>query len=470
MTDQPPESLEPLTLAQRAKLKAIVLDTNSMGNKHLNLDILAEWAQRCQDNDLELWVPEVVLAEWAEHAAEQFTLARDAAGDARRWLRHIGIESTWPVEDPTDVIEHVLTEVRAIPGVTVIPMHPEDAKEAVLDQILLRSPGERRNKVKTGAADSAWIRSVYRMADGDVDGLLVISGDTNAIHLCKRLGWSTPSVVPRLFDLPRVLQLYERATIDQMWRLCEAVSAELPTNFFNSPYVLDLGEIDPKEMREAVAGQIDDNLVDFMQDASLVSIDELAGVEQVLVAKDDATFLAEIHLLGTVSVQTAGFDNDGAPVYEEEQIANLRLRLRAEVYVVNGRVERFVTDGEPVRVMAHDEGARSPSDALRCARAALDIIPGVGDGLFPPSEGGVRTLRVHGHDVVLYCEMDERGWELSAHIDNNVVAFLSCRPSRRRSGWQAFDFSLEPLPPSNPNPVWLFAAWTLQAIKERLAP
>jgi hypothetical protein len=132
-------------------------------------------------------------------------LAHDAAGDARRWLRHVGIESRWSVEDSNEVIEHVLTEVHAIPGVTVVPLHPEDAKEAVLDQILLRSPGERRSKVKTGAADSAWMRSVHRMADGDVDSLLVISADKNAIQLYERLGWSIPSVVPRLFGDPRVL-------------------------------------------------------------------------------------------------------------------------------------------------------------------------------------------------------------------------------------------------------------------------
>jgi hypothetical protein len=469
MTGDARESLEPLTRAQRAKLKAVVLDTNSMGNKHLNLDILAQWARRCQDNDLGLWVPEVVLAEWAEHAAEQFTMARDAAGDARRWLRHVGIEATWSIEDSNAVVEHILTEVHAIPGVTVVPLHPEDAKEAILDQILLKSPGERRNKVKTGAADSAWIRSVHRMADHDADSLLVISSDKKAMQLCERLGWSTPYVVPTLFDVPRVLELYERATVDQAWRLCEAISDELPTRFFSSAYVLDLGEIDPREMREAVAGQIEDELVDFMQDATLVSIDELAGIEQILVAKDDTTFLAQIHLLGTASVQTAGFDNDGAPIYAEEEIGNLRLQLRAEVHVGNGRVDRFVADDESVRVMAHDEGAYSPSDALRYARTALDIIPGVGDGLFPPPEGGVRTLRIRGHDVVVYCEVDELGWELSACVDSSIVAFLSCRPSRRRFSSQAFDFSLEPVPLSNPNPVWLFAAWTLQAIQGRLA-
>lgn len=465
MTDEPSQSPKPLTSAQRAKLKAIVLDTNSMGKGHLNLKTLAEWAQRCQDNDLELWLPEVVLAEWAEHAAEQFTLAHDAASDSRRWLRHVGIESTWPVQEPGDVIEHVLMKVRAIPGVTVIPLHHEDAKEAVLDQILLRSPGERRNKVKTGAADSAWVRSVHRMAEGDLDSVLVVCGDVKAMQLCKRLGWAVPLVVPRLFDVPRLLQLYERASIAQAWQLCEAISAELPTDFFSPPYVLEFGEIDLGELREAVTQHIDDELVDFIQDVGLLSIDELAGVGEVLVAKDDATFLAEIHFLGTASVQTAGFDNDGAPQYAEEQIANLHLRVRAEVFVVNGRVERFASDGDPVHVDAHDEGARSALNGLQYSRTALDILPGVGDGHFPPPEGGVRILTVHGHDVRLYCEVDEPGWILSSYIDNNVVAYLSCQPSRRAFGWQAFDFSIEPLPASSPNPVWLFAAWTLQAIQ-----
>lgn len=148
------------------------------------------------------------------------------------------------------------------------------------------------------------------------------------------------------------------------------------------------------------------------------------------------------------------------------RLRNLHLCLRAEVYVVNGHVERFASDGDPVRVIPHDEGARSPLNALQYARAALDIVPGVGNASFPPPEGGVRTMTVHGHDVRVHCEVDEPGWVLSSYVDNN--AFLSCRPSRRTFRWQAFDFSIEPLPLSNPNPVWLFAAWTLQAIQARL--
>ncbi len=54
-----------LSADQRETLLAVVLDTSSMGGGNLSLSALKEWAGRCAANDLELWIPEVVLWEWA---------------------------------------------------------------------------------------------------------------------------------------------------------------------------------------------------------------------------------------------------------------------------------------------------------------------------------------------------------------------------------------------------------------------
>jgi hypothetical protein len=70
-----------------------------------------------------------------------------------------------------------LESLAAVPHVTVIPLSPENALLAVKDQVLLVPPGRRKGDVKTGASDSAWLRTVLDEVGGDTARLLIVSDD-----------------------------------------------------------------------------------------------------------------------------------------------------------------------------------------------------------------------------------------------------------------------------------------------------
>lgn len=468
MTEPTPEpATSPLSHEARAKITALALDTNSLGHRHLDLEVLAEWGRRCSDSGLELWLPDVVLAEWAEHAAEMFDTARLAAADERGWLARLGIEPKWPFSNRYEVIEHVLAQARATLGVRVLELDPEDAREALFDQVLLRAPGARRKTVKTGAADSAWLRTVARAAGDDLPTVLVVSANRSDVEsLCERLGWPPPPIISRLFDVPRVLKLYDPATPGQTMALCTAIAAALPTDVSAEGGHLDFGRVDRLLLGRELTEYVDDGLADFVQEGLLVSIDELAGVEGVLVDTDGTTFFAELYLLGTASVQTAGADNSGDTLYEEFDVPNVLVRLRAEVSVAEGALQRLAGDGD-VHVFARQETARRANGGLHWAKAALNLVPGLDVGAFPGPDGGRHEVTVNGHAVELTCTTEDKRWDLTAQVDGDVVAVLSCAPSRGRwglRGHDAFELLLEPDAP-DANPAWQFAAILLQALK-----
>ncbi len=196
-----------------------------------------------------------------------------------------------------------------------------------------------------------------------------------------------------------------------------------------------------------------------------MSVDELAGVEEVLVDSDGTTFLAELYLLGTASVQTAVVDNRGDTQYDELTVPNVLIRLRAEIGLAHGRLQSLMGDGD-VAVFARQEAARRLRNGLLWANSALAVVPGLDLDEFPVPNGGHRAATVNGHDVLLTCAVEKKRWDLSAQVDGDVVAVLSCAPTRGRRrlrGLDAFEFLLEPAVP-HANPPWQFSAMLLEAL------
>jgi hypothetical protein len=60
--------------------------------------------------------------------------------------------------------------------------------------------------VKTGAADSAWIRSIVAYNDGETDGLIVVTGDSHALEkTCADLEVDVPHQAKNLGELRHLL-------------------------------------------------------------------------------------------------------------------------------------------------------------------------------------------------------------------------------------------------------------------------
>lgn len=223
--------------------------------------------------------------------------------------------------------------------------------------------------------------------------------------------------------------------------------------------------MDPVTLGHELSEYVDEDVAEFVQEALLLSVDELAGVEEVLVDSDGTTFLAELYLLGTASVQTAGVDNWGDTQYDEFTVPNVLIRLRAEIGLADGRLQRLMGDGD-VAVFARQEAARRLQNGLLWANAGLEVVPGLDLDEFPVPDGGRRTATVNGHDVQLMCAVEEKRWDLTAQVDGDVVAVLSCAPTRGRRrlrGLDAFEFLLQPEVP-HANPPWQFSAMLLEAL------
>jgi hypothetical protein len=414
-----------LSADQRETLLAVVLDTSSMGGGNLSLSALKEWAGRCAANDLELWIPEVVLWEWAEHAASAFERAAAAAGKDRAELRKVGIDAEWSVDDAASVIDHVVEQVRATPGVVVLGLDPQDALDALQDQVLQRPPGSKKQGTKTGAADSALLRATYRKTGGALHRVVLVTGDRNAVDgMCARMGWPRPHTVDALHVLAAALGLLDPATVDQAWELALAIARELPAGWPNPTGALDVDAFRAEGVERAASADVRGDLADFLQDAGLSTVDRLVGVTDVLADTAGGRYLAEAYFLCTAVAHTAGFDNDGATVHEEHEAPNLLLRCRVRAAVADGRLAEFDPGGVSVDVFGRDDSASTLRSGLAYAREALAAVPGLTDGRFPPDSGGVHRADVRGHHVELTAAVDADGdeWAVTADVDGQTVA------------------------------------------------
>lgn len=194
-----------------SQIRAIVLDSNVFGKSALpNVKTIAQWADACAQHDAELWISEIVVHELAQHAVEAHEKARDAYDAHRRSMEKWGIEP----DEPMSTVE-VADVVSAIEdaGAVIVPLEGDDARDALFDQVLLRGAGQRKSGVKTGAADSAWVRSVIAHNDGDTDGLVIVTGDTHALEqTCAALDVDVPRHAMNLGELRHLLDESEVAT------------------------------------------------------------------------------------------------------------------------------------------------------------------------------------------------------------------------------------------------------------------
>ncbi|MFF0097696.1 hypothetical protein ACFYO8_00050 [Micromonospora sp. NPDC005257] len=197
-----------------SQIQAIVFDANVFGgNVEPNMTTIENWAEACERHDAELWIPEVVAWELAQrvvHECEQL---------ARQIQTHNGKRRKWGFPQAAEPpLINELQVIRRIgrAGAIIVPLEGEAAVAAIRDQVLLRGAGSRKKDVKTGAADSAWIRSVIEHNNGESDGLILVSGDTRAIiATCQSLDVQVPEIASSLGEIRHLLDETVEATEQQ---------------------------------------------------------------------------------------------------------------------------------------------------------------------------------------------------------------------------------------------------------------
>lgn len=159
--------------------RAVVLDTNITGKGRFNAAIVRNLAERLGRSDIEVWIPQQVVLEWARHAADD---AHQILGTLRTLTNAGLIARDAPSDDPSTVAKQLTAVIEAIGNVTILPMTGDAAIAGIKDQILGTGPGATKNDVKTGAADSSFVRDAIAHADADPTQIVFCSGNESDIR------------------------------------------------------------------------------------------------------------------------------------------------------------------------------------------------------------------------------------------------------------------------------------------------
>jgi hypothetical protein len=136
-------------------LRAVVVDSNAMPNGRLCLDQLQSLPRLLSRfPEVEIWIPEPVLWEWASHAQQEYDEAHAAANRAGQRLDNSGVESHLsyvPKADRRrDVRGEVVAKVSSLPTpfrVIWLEDHSDVAIEALRRQVMLEPPAKLKSPV-----------------------------------------------------------------------------------------------------------------------------------------------------------------------------------------------------------------------------------------------------------------------------------------------------------------------------------
>jgi hypothetical protein len=160
-----------VSVSERAK--AAVLDASFVDKGRLNIGGIERLAAGLGARSAELWIPEVVLLEFAVHAWEDLKLQLQI----HKRLRQAGLAEGQPLTDPgsSQIAGKLLKIITGIPNVILVGLNGESAAAGLRDQILGTGPGSVKAGVRTGAADSAWVRGVLDRANHELRSVVFLS-------------------------------------------------------------------------------------------------------------------------------------------------------------------------------------------------------------------------------------------------------------------------------------------------------
>ena len=346
---------------------AVVFDTNVWSSGRFNADTFKARATRLGKAGIKVLVPEVILWEWASHSAQD---AKNGVDSWRRLAKAGLVFGSYPgPHNHVDVLARLREFLAAIPNVQIIPVSGESAIDGLRDQVLQTGPGSTKQGVKTGAADSAWVRDVLHAVGGDPAKVIFVSGDVKGVRsTCQDLGIISPRIVSE-HELFTALFAFDPAP-DPVTRL---VADHLLTTF-DSALAADDGHTPPMDAWIAVS-EFDIHAPTGLEDlysGDSVTLDPeptLIGVREVEVLDFDegkpseATVRFEVVLLGHLTVWGYDLDADGtvesttttvwnqlieAPMIAEVQDLSLRLLASDGPATVSDPEQRF-PDGQEAR-------------------------------------------------------------------------------------------------------------------------
>jgi len=325
----------------------VVIDTNVYGsNGEFRARSFAADARLCEANEVDVWVPEVVVWEWAEHAHTRAVTAHTASTRAWSILKDANVRGLeWVVPNVDQLIDGIRSAIEAHPNAHIVDCEPDNALLALRDQVLQQGAGSKKEGIKTGAADSAWLRDVASQNGGDLDGLLILTGDRSAVEgVCAKEAWSTPQIASSLrlvaadFAWVKVPSASELATLNANL----TASLPWPAAFDDSAAVeVDLTAVDVSTVPIEITDEDDFFLYrDIRTEVTLSQVYEILTVSEPQISTDGHLFTARIDGVAEVWAQEPTMDRDGVLAWttvdhEAEVSFDVAVRLGADGRIVS---------------------------------------------------------------------------------------------------------------------------------------
>ncbi len=361
-------SLNALPKQEASRPDAVVFDTNVWSSGRFNADTLKSRATRLGKAGIKVLIPEVILWEWASHSAQD---AKNGIDSWRRLAKAGLVSGSYPgPHNHVDVLERLGEFLAKIPNIQIVPVSGDASIAGLRDQVLQTGPGSTKQGVKTGAADSTWVRDVLKAVGDDPAKVNFVSGDVKGVRgTCQELGVTNPRIVTE-HELFTALFAFDPAPAS----VTRLVTDHLLTTF-DSALAADDGHTPPMDAWIAVTEfdlvHTPIGLEDLYSGDSVTLDPEptLIGVRDVEVLNFDeekpneATVRFEVVLLGQLTVWGYDLDADGtvesttttlwnqlikAPMIAEVQDLTLRNLTSDGPATVSDSEQRF-PDGQEAR-------------------------------------------------------------------------------------------------------------------------
>ena len=425
----------------REQLLAVVVDANAYGRGKPDLTSLEFLAQRLHGIGIETWVPEPVAWEWGQHLAEDWQSVTTAGAGARKNLERGRVPMPEPLySDAAAVIEAFRSALREIEHVRLITATPESALEGLKDQVMQRAPGKMKSagkeRVKTGASDSAWLRDVLAEADGTAERLLFITEDKDIANAFA--AWGLPAPLTRgrqqlrstLFSVTVDDGHATRAVIRY---ILDRLPINLESGWLGEKDSFDIGNTPSLDQAIEDAGDGDDDA--RVYGASVTRLTSLVGLTNVTVEtnvdeaeepqwegdlgqpqNDEVT--ATVYFLGEAEAVVNRLYLGGDPEVENREYDDVFIRSYLTFHFTDGVITAVSADDDAAVSLPEDRYAKD-YDALDEIHEALSVVPGliVPDALTADRKGSFQ-LEVKEHEVGLELEWQAAdSWAFSISLN-----------------------------------------------------
>jgi hypothetical protein len=386
---------------------------------------------------MEVWLPEIVLWELASHLWEEIQTTNVAIEQLGGLLDKASFSDrpSMPYEAAAQVLQKLDDEITDLgEGLEIIACRDEDALAGLKDQIFAAPPGEKKGKnqeLRTGAADSAWLRSVLSRAKETGSEIVIVSNDSDVRRALD--AWDAAVTVYRSSDDARAeLFHYGIAPLELTYDVLASIHSRLPNLAAESwpgRFPSDVSMI----ARELGIDQMDLQVIG----ATINDFKRIVGAGQLSISADGDRGSIQVDVLASAQVSVVPREGSlseppATPIDIHGWVFHYKLWIRIE----DGQMVDFGLDDAPWAMhspMTWDDWEEALDD---CLMAYFHVPEHSGEEL---RHGGIGkwALPLHrysGETVSLTAEVSESGWVLDAVAQAGTLR-ISCGRGRRRGTW-----------------------------------